>query len=473
MWRSIRFDRMTVTIRYGDTLSRMPQVSPPPTVAFAHPAPNPLLTSPLLLWSAFVVVHLLLGLLNMYGDGYPLGDMSVYKFWVDQAVVSDYWVGIDAPWVYPILAIVPMLIARLSYPIAASIPAFASSTVDIGLYSASWLSLVLVLDLIAFGVLTGWGRRRDRAVAGWWWVLFLLLLGPIAVGRIDSITVAIAVIAIVFVASRPVVATVLLTLAAWIKVWPGAIVVALVVISGRRARIVLAGAATSAAVIATALSFGSGGQVFSFITQQTSRGLQVEAPIATVWMWAAFLDPSTTTIYFDTDILTWQVRGPGVEVASALMTPLLLIAVAAIVLVGLLAVLRGASASALLPALILAMLTAMIAFQKVGSPQFISWLAVPVILGILTHRAGLGAAFRMPAILVLVVAALTQMIYPYLYGFVLGLNPLMLGVLTVRNGMLFVVLGVAIVAMMRSSVRVNSREGDTHARGILSGTERR
>lgn len=428
--------------------------------------------SSLLLWCAFVLVHLLLGLLNMYGDGYPLGDMSVYKFWVDQAVVSDFWVGIDAPWVYPILAIVPMLIARLAYPIAATVPAFASSTLDVGLYSASWLSLVLFVDLLAFGVLTGWGRRPDRIETGWWWVLFLLLLGPIAVGRIDSITVPIAVIGVALVATRPVAATVLLTLAAWIKVWPGAIVVALLTVSKQRSPIVLAGAATSVAIVALALSFGSGANVLSFVTQQTSRGLQVEAPITTFWMWAAALEPSTTTIYFDTDILTWQVRGPGVEVASALMTPLLLIAVVAVVLVALLARIRGAAASAVLPPLTLAILTAMIAFQKVGSPQFISWLAVPVILGLVSHRAGVAERFRIPAILVLIIASLTQLIYPYLYGYVLGLNPLMLFVLTLRNCMLFVLLGVAIAAVLRSADGATSKTGESHARRILGSSQR-
>lgn len=415
------------------------------------------LHSPLVLWCAFVLVHLVLGLLNMFSDGYPLGDMSVYKFWVDQAVVSDYWVGVDAPWVYPIGAIVPMLIARLAYPIAAAIPAFATSTVGVGLYSSSWLSLVLVLDLVAFGVLTGWGRRNDRLNVGWWWVAFLALLGPIAVGRIDSITVPIAVVGVALIASRPAIATVVLTVGAWIKVWPGALVLAMLVACARRAGVAAIGAATSLAIVLIALSFGSGANVVSFVGQQSARGLQIEAPVTTFWMWSAAVDPAHTTVYFDTDILTWQVRGVGVAAASSVMTPLLLVAVAAVVVAGVLAMRRGATASALLPPLILALLTAMIGFQKVGSPQFISWLAVPVILGLATHRSGHGPEFRGPAALVLVVAALTQLIYPYLYGFVIGLNPVMLAVLTLRNGLLFVLLGVAVRRIVRTASRVGSR----------------
>ena len=159
------------------------------------------------------------------------------------------------------------------------------------------------------------------------------------------------------------------------------------------------------------------------------------------------------SVYYDTDILTWQVRGQGVAVASALMTPLLLIIVAVIAALGVRAVRRGASAAAVLPPLMLAILVGMIAFQKVGSPQFISWLAVPVVLGLISHRSGSAAGFRVPAVLVLVLGALTQIIYPALYGYVLGLFPAMLLVLTLRNVLLFVVLGWAIVAIVRSSQR--------------------
>jgi hypothetical protein len=133
------------------------------------------------------------------------------------------------------------------------------------------------------------------------------------------------------------------------------------------------------------------------------------------------------------------------------MTPILLLAVAAIVALGIVTVRRGASARAALPPLVLALVTGMIAFQKVGSPQFISWLAVPVVLGLVTHRAGVGPSFRAPAALAFTIAALTHIIYPYLYGYLLGVYPAMLAVLTMRNALLFVLLGWAVIAIVRSS----------------------
>ncbi len=393
--------------------------------------------NPIVLWGAFVLAHFWLGMLNLYANGLPLGDVSiVYKFWTDQAVVAHYWVGIDGPWVYPIVAMVPMLAARMFGP---------------ELYSSTWLSLVMLLDAVALGVLTGWGRSRQNIAVGWWWIGFLLLLGPISLGRIDSITIPIAIVGALMIASRPRVATVLLTVATWIKVWPAAFIVAMVIAMRNRGSIILTGLVTSLVIMAVPLALGSGSNVFSFITQQTSRGLQVEAPVSNIWLWRAFAKIPDTFVYYDTTLLTWQIRGAGVDAASAVMTPLMAVAVLAVAMAALLALRNGASVADLLPSLSLAFITASIAFNKVGSPQYITWLAVPVILGLVANVAGHGRPFRTPAILVLVLAALTQAFYPYLYGYLLGLNAVILVVLSARNLLLFVLLGWAIVSLWQAS----------------------
>ena len=398
---------------------------------------SPALSSPLLLWAAFILTHLWLGALNLYGPGQPFADVTiVYRFWTDQALVSNYWVGIDGSWVYPIVALVPMLLARVFGP---------------ELYPGTWLSLVLVLDIAAFGVLTGWGRSRRNIGVAWWWVAFLLLLGPIALGRIDSITIPLAIVGALLVATRPRAAAVILTVATWIKVWPAALLAVILISVKARRQIAVGAVATSVAIIAVALSFGAGANVFSFVTQQSVRGLQVEAPISNIWLWQEFAGAANTFVYYDRGVLTWQVRGPGVEVASVLVNPLMILVVVAITLLALLAVRNRVPVQDLLPSLSLAYVVAVIAFNKVGSPQYVTWLAVPIILGLATNAVGRGRSFRTPAIIVLVVAGLTQLIYPYLYGYVLGLNPAMLIVLSVRNLLYFVLLGWAIATLWRAS----------------------
>ena len=389
--------------------------------------------NPFLLWAAFIIAHLWLGLVNLYCRCYPMGDVTaVYKFWVDQAVVNHFYVGIDSQWVYPIVALVPMLLAF----------AFGST-----FYASTWLSMVMLLNCIAFGVLTGWGRRHDRTAIAWWWVAFLFLLGPIALGRIDSVTVPLAMVGVLLLARHPRSSALILAIAMWIKVWPAALLAAIVISVRARLRVVTVALVTSLAIIATVFALGGGAYVFSFISQQTGRGLQIEAPISTVWLWMTAAGVPGTRVYYDLPILTFQVDGPGASVAAGIMTPLLAVAALAICALGVLAVRRGATTIQLLPSLALAFVTAFIVFNKVGSPQFESWLAVPVVLGLVTFHEG-GRSFRTPAILALVIAAITQAIYPYLYDYVLTVNPVMLIALTARNLLLVVLLGWAVAAVL-------------------------
>jgi hypothetical protein len=298
---------------------------------------------------------------------------------------------------------------------------------------------VMLLDAAAFAFLIDSGGRR-AVRAAWWWLGFLLLLGPIALARIDSITVPLVVIALLWLARRPLWGTALLTVAAWVKVWPVAALAAVFVVSKARWRLLVAAAGTSAAIVAIALALGSGLHVFSFISTQAARGIQIESPVSIIWLWQAAFKVPGAYIYYDRDILTYQVTGGGIDVAIALMTPVLALAALAVLLLGWLAVRGKADYVRLLPPLALALVVTLIAFNKVGSPQFMGWLAAPVVLGLVLR----GGAWRTPAVLVAVMAALTQVVYPYLYDWLLAAHPLMVLMLTVRNLLEFVLLGWAI-----------------------------
>lgn len=384
------------------------------------------------LWLVFIAVHLGYGVINLYSPSNPLGDVrDVYSFWVNEALSAHYWVAIDGPWVYPVLALVPMFLARV----------FGSE-----LYPNTWLSLVFLLDVVGMGVLTGWGRRSRNLRAGWWWAVFLALLGPIAFGRIDSITVPVALVGLLLIVRHPRLATALLTVAAWIKVWPVAILASLVVAVRHRGQVLAAAITTSAVIVIIAVTFGSGWNVLSFITEQTGRGLQIEAPVSTIWLWRAVAGVPGTFVYYDRDILTFQVTGRGTDEAAALMNPILLVAVAVVVLLGVRAVRRGRQAVELVAMLSLALVATLIVFNKVGSPQYITWLAVPVIAGIAAGGAA-RETMRLPAALVLLVAGLTQAVYPYLYDELVGEQAWMVAVITVRNLLLVAVFVVSLVEL--------------------------
>jgi hypothetical protein len=100
------------------------------------------------------------------------------------------------------------------------------------------------------------------------------------------------------------------------------------------------------------------------------------------------------------------------------------------------------------------MTTALVAFNKVGSPQYIGWLAVPIVFGLVIDRQ----RFQVPALITLVIALITQAFYPYLYLELLNLNPWLIAVLSVRNVLEFVLLGYAIVMVARLRTEARARE---------------
>ncbi len=390
---------------------------------------------PVTLWVAFVVVHFWLGFLCLYSPGNPVGDVAVtYKFWVEHGLLTGQWVGIHLPWVYPIVALVPMLIADVFGPV---------------FYVSTWLSLVMVIDAAAFAVVMSFGRDRRLAPVAWWWLAFLVLLGSIGVGRIDAIAVPLALAGVLLLAAAPRLATVLIVLAAWIKVWPAALVVAAIIALRTRRVVFVTAAVTSALIVLVVVMLGGAANVFSFITQLTGRGIEIEAPMAIFWMFdAARRAPGASTVFYDRRILAYEVDGPGIAAVGTVVTVLLAVAIAGLLLVGVLLMRRGVTAERLLPPLALALTTAFLVFNKVGSPQYVTWLAVPVVLGLAARRTGAIPSFRVPAILALVTAGLTQWGYPFLFDQLLALGPGALLVLAVRNALYIALLVWAVRALV-------------------------
>lgn len=405
------------------------------------------------LWIAFVVAHLGVGLLGFLEPNMPMGDVYiVYEPWSNSALGGGGIVGVTETWVYPALALVPMVLTH----------GFAW----LGGYTIGWALLVTVCDAFAFWMLVGTGRSMGRTIAAWFWLGIIVLLGPVGMYRIDAVTVPIAIAGCLWLAGRPRVAAVLFTIGAWIKVWPAALFVAALIVARQRLRVLAMGLVVTTAIIAIAALAG-GAQVLGFVTEQTGRGLQIEAPVSTWWLWQAAFDPLHASIYYDTDILTFQVQGPLVAVVSELMTPLLALAVAGVVVLGGLKVVRGAAYGRVLPPLSLALVLVFIVFNKVGSPQFHTWLIAPLVLAIVLNRHRAWPT----AVLGLLCAGLTHLVYPMMYGEVLSADPVGLAVLTARNVVLVVLLVVAVTQLARVPARqVAARQVATAPAGVAAST---
>lgn len=388
------------------------------------------------LWVAFALVHLLVCVLGFVMPNQPMGDVYlVYEPWSRAALAGDGIVGVTEDWVYPQLALVPLVLAH----------GFAW----IGGYTVGWAVFVTAVDAVAFAVLVGDARSRGRARAAWFWLAAILALGPVGLYRLDAVTVALAVLACVWLRGRPGLAGILLAVATWIKVWPAALIAAAGIALRRRSAVIGAGVIVSASTLLAVAVAGGAAHAFGFIGDQTSRGLQVEAPVSTFYLWGSMLGLPGFFVYYSTEILTFQVTGRDIDAVIAVMTPLLAAGVGAVAVLAAVKAARGATVMRLLPVTAMALVVVFIALNKVGSPQYLCWLVPPVVLGLLYDRR----EWARPALGVLVLCALTQIVYPVAYGEVLAAQPFGVAVLTIRN-ILLVALGVwMVVRLARVPVR--------------------
>ena len=373
--------------------------------------------------AASFLVHLwALTASKLFPDAISFGDLSLYDYWAYQVDNGTGVYGLVTEWVYPALAFVPIWIA---------------GALNLVSYEVSWLALVFVLNTTAILLMVHPaknGKVFSGTYASWAFLSALLLLGPVAVSRIDSVSAALAILGLVAIKRNSTgIAAALFTIAGWIKIWPVALFVAMISVFKKRLQAIIAATIISATIIGIGLLAG-GTKVFGFVLQQQERGIQIESVMATPWMWLAKL--GSANIFFDEVVLTNQVSGPLVQDLAAISNYVMFIALAITVFLAIRAVQAGRNRTQVF---VLASLTGvldLIVFNKVGSPQFMIWLAVPLVALVYLGLNRSKVALAMGAAILL----LTQLVYPVFYIELLGLETMALGLLTVRNLLLVALL---------------------------------
>jgi hypothetical protein len=109
----------------------------------------------------------------------------------------------------------------------------------------------------------------------------------------------------------------------------------------------------------------------------------------------------------------------------------------------------------LFPPLALALVLAFIVCNKVGSPQYMTWIIAPLVVGLVVDRR----RWWRPAALGLVIAAITQVVYPLTYWGLLNAEAVPAAVLTLRNVLVVVLLGWAIIRVVQVPGRTTSGHG--------------
>ncbi|KQO81088.1 hypothetical protein ASF17_13275 [Frigoribacterium sp. Leaf263] len=385
------------------------------------------------IWWAFASLHgtVMLALTPLMVAGDVTGDLPLYRSWASGALADGRWPVLDYDWVYPAGALGPIVLSNI---------------LGESLYQFVWLLLLTAANAGGLWLLTDRGRKTVDATAAWWWLLILFLLAPVGFLRLEGFSAPMIVAALLLLATRPRIAGVLLAVATWIKVWPAAVIAAAVAASRRRGTIVGAGVATSAAIVGLVVVGGGASHLDSFITMQSSRGLQLEAPMSMPWVWLSMLGVPGSSVYENVGLATNEVMGPGdawlINGSTGLMLGVLIVLalLTAVAARGLPGARRGARAVdetgvVLLGAL--ALTTTFVTLNKVGSPQYVLWIAPVVAVGLALRPE----QFRVPSILVAWTAGLTTLVFPILYLALLDLNPFAVVVLTVRNALLVVLFG--------------------------------
>jgi hypothetical protein len=362
---------------------------------------------------------------------YPLGDLNLYDTWTTIGLNQGLWADINEPAVYPPLSALPMLVAYFLNP--------ANSPLG-------WFVMISALNVAGIGTLVRWGKGTPEAFrAAWFWIAFLLLLGPIGLARLDAVATGLDLFAVIaFSRAQYFRSMVFATAGVWIKVWPAVQALALVVAVKKRVRAVITAVVTTAVILSTFLVVGGNlPSMFNFLTAQTDRRIEYEAVIASPWLETAALgyqrglrggNPGPVRIVQNDILFTHEVVGPGTDFFAAHMNQIMILVLLVTAVLGFLAYRRGAAQNEVFAITGLAAVLGMIAFNKVGSPQYYGWIAVPLVACILMGVRKL----KFPIIMALVLALITQIIYPFVYMGIMNLQLLPILLLIVRNALLVV-----------------------------------
>jgi hypothetical protein len=387
---------------------------------------------------AFLAAHVVVLVVSQTAEVGGAMDVDLYGSWMDTAVTLGQWPVIHYDWVYPFAALIPMLITK-----------GLSTAVHVS-YVSAWWAMVTLLDFAVCALLLrAFGARRIMLPVSVW-AIFIALMGSPGLMRLDGLVPPLVIVGLLLSFRHTTVAAAVLTVGAWIKVAPGAVVVPLIALARRRwPDVIVGGSAVCGVVAAVAFIFGANPRsLFGFFSGQSGRGLQIESVAATPIVVARAIRGEALAGYNDT-LYTWEANGavaPVLARVADFALPLL------IALVAWFAYRARQHGRAALGVGALAALSAAIVGNKVGSPQFMDWLVGPVILGL--AGSARSEFWRSMSVLVCTCAGLTHLIYPIAYDGFLSGNAGMVAVDVARNAIVVAIFVASLLKLRRLAGQV-------------------
>ena len=349
-------------------------------------------------WSASrYVLFLFITLVLPYPEGKWLkGDVDLYNFWAKGLVKGIFPID-DSMWQYPPLAGVVFAIPQWIF----------------GNALTGFIVFMIVIDLLILITLlmTGLNRFKFNSAStslnglsgAWFWVLWPILMGPLALTRFDVVPTLFALLALIALSNkkiRPYLSGFLLGIGALVKLWP---MLLFVIYPKKVLKKVSASFVSTLVLMILFMSAWSVGFT-NFLNNQTSRGLQVESIAATPFVLAKLFGAN----------VEYPFRYGSLEVQAAFVTEIgFLLNLFTLIVFIILFVMNYQNKLNYLnlvdKALVIVMIS--IALSRVFSPQFWVWVGGLSALALINKETKL----KKVIVLLSISAFLTQLLYPGQY----------------------------------------------------------
>jgi len=288
-------------------------------------------------------------------------------------------------------------------------------------YLIAFVILMLALDAVfTYALWRSTGRRHDTAID--FWLIFVPLIGPLSYLRFDMLPAVLAGGSLLAARHKPWVTGALTGLGAAVKLWPALLIGAFMSYRSDRRPAGTAFVIVGFGLALISLIFGGWSRLISPLTWQSDRGLQIESIWATPLMLARALRPDRWIVDIS-QYQAYEIFGPGVDGWVTISNVATLLGLAVIILLTVRAFRHDGSTPVAIGFVIVATVAIMTISNKTLSPQYLLWLGGPM-AALLAFRPR-ATPGELPAVnrisgQLLILALLTQLVYPLFYDSYLG-----------------------------------------------------
>jgi Glycosyltransferase family 87 len=304
-------------------------------------------------------------------------------------------------------------------------------------YLIAFIVLMLALDAVfTYALWRSTGRRHDTSID--FWLIFVLLIGPLSYLRFDMLPAVLAGGALLAARHKPWVTGALTGLGAAVKLWPALLIGAFLSYRSDRRPAGLAFIIVGFGLALISLIFGGWARLISPLTWQSDRGLQIESIWATPLMLARAASPDQWLVDIS-QYQAYEIFGPGVDAWIVISNIATLLGLTMIILLTIRAFRHNGSTPVAIGFVIVATVAIMTITNKTLSPQYLLWLGGPMAaLMVLRPNASVDEppAINRMAGQLLLLALLTQLVYPLFYDGYLG-----------RRGQVMIILSTVVTAI--------------------------